>query len=76
MKIFLTFILLSSSLFALEEKLPSTSKSTGEFTPPSHGQLVTQAHTSFFPKVNPITGEYNEQETDLVVAGCQPLSFT
>ena len=75
MKLLFTLLLLTSWVYALEEELPIASKSAGEFVSPSHGQLVTQTHSSFFPKVNPITGEYNEEETDFIVAGCQPLSF-
>ncbi|MCB1181735.1 MAG: hypothetical protein KDK55_06940 [Chlamydiia bacterium] len=36
--------------------------------------FLTSTDNKITPKVNPITGEYCEEELDLVVAGCQPLS--
>lgn len=36
--------------------------------------FLTSTDYKITPKVNPITGEYCEEELDLVVAGCQPLS--
>ncbi len=46
----------------------------GSLAPPpavfSHNET-----SSFLPKVNVITGEYHEEEIDLVVAGCEPISI-
>ncbi len=36
--------------------------------------FLTKTDYKIAPKVNPITGEYTEEEVDLVVAGSQPLS--
>ncbi|MFZ0566338.1 MAG: DUF6531 domain-containing protein, partial [Chlamydiales bacterium] len=36
--------------------------------------FLTSTDNRIMPKVNPITGDYYEEETDLVVAGSQPLS--
>ncbi|MBS0623525.1 MAG: RHS repeat protein [Verrucomicrobia bacterium] len=36
--------------------------------------FLTSTDYKINPKVNPITGEYCEEEVDLVIAGCQPLS--
>ena len=37
--------------------------------------FLTSTDYRITPKVNPITGEYCEEELDLVVAGSQPLSI-
>ena len=37
--------------------------------------FLTSTSYKIAPKVNPITGEYSEEEVDLVVAGAQPLSL-
>lgn len=36
--------------------------------------FLTSTDYKIAPKVNPITGEYCEEELDLVVAGSQPIS--
>ncbi len=41
-----------------------------------HGSIpLSHATSPLLPKVNPISGEYVEEEIDFEVAGCQPLSF-
>ena len=75
MHFFFTFIILASHSYAFENELPKISKHSDAIVSPIHAQLVQHAPTSFFSKVNPITGEYVEEETDLEVPGCEPLSF-
>lgn len=45
------------------------------FSPPSVSQKEISNFASAFPKVNVITGEYCEEECDLIVTGIEPLSF-
>jgi hypothetical protein len=72
MKYLYVLVFLFCCAHALET--PKASK-TDPILSPAKAHLVENFQASFFPKVNPITGEYVEEETDLVVAGCQPLSF-
>src|ERR1700722_283169 len=64
---------LTSYLCAFDE--PEANKSAGEVVSPTRVDIVNHAEKAFLPKVNPISGEYVEEEVDLVVAGCEPLSF-
>ena len=61
----LLFVLLLTPLGACAKEADS----------PYRIEQISHATSSFLPKVNPISGEYVEQEVDLVVAGCEPLSF-
>ena len=77
MKTLLAVVLfLFSTLFALED-LPKASMDAGTYVSPVRPEHVIQTQASFFPKVNPrfCTGEYVEEETDLLVAGCESLHF-
>jgi hypothetical protein len=79
------FILLLTTSYAEENSynegdvlkniIESSTHSVGNHNIPSPGGLVTHSVSSFFPKVNPVSGEYVEEESDLVVAGCEPISF-
>jgi len=64
----LTSLFFGSSLFGIpKNELEAILKD--RFSP------TTQTPYSFTPKVDVITGYYNEDETDLVIAGIEPISF-
>lgn len=70
-------LLLSSSVFAdTDEKieLSDIEASTEQVLDQRQNYFLTSTDYRITPTVNPITGEYCEEEADLVVAGCQPLS--
>jgi hypothetical protein len=65
MKFVLLLLFSFSSLFGVEYANPAPNA--------AHINSGISVHP-LFPKVNPISGEYIEEECDLVVAGCVPLS--
>ncbi|MCC5832531.1 MAG: RHS repeat-associated core domain-containing protein [Chlamydiales bacterium] len=70
---FLFLVLLSSFLSAAEEDYPEVSKE--HILDQQENHFLTSTDCRIAPKVNPVTGEYCEEEIDLVVAGSQPLSL-
>ena len=68
------FLLFVSSLFATED-LPDLQASKEVILDTQENYFLTSTDTRITPKVNPITGEYCEEEVDLVVAGSQPISI-
>lgn len=70
-------LLISSSVFAdTDEKLdlPRIEASKERVLDQRQNYFLTSTDYRMTPKVNPVTGEYCEEEIDLVVAGSQPLS--
>lgn len=66
--VFFIFLLFSSSIFAnVEYEKPQPNRNRDSFNIVAHPLL---------PKVNPLSGEYIEEECDFVVAGCQSLKAT
>ena len=70
------FLLLVITLFAEENPDPFDIQAKKEHTlDQRENYFLTSTDSPITPKVNPITGEYCEEATDLVVAGSQPLSI-
>ena len=46
-------------------------KSESEFSE----KIVTNTPYLMTPKVDAVTGTYHEEEVDLIIAGCEPISF-
>ncbi|NGX61670.1 MAG: hypothetical protein K940chlam9_01159, partial [Chlamydiae bacterium] len=67
---FTLLLLFVSSLFATED-LPDLQASKEVILDTQENYFLTSTDTRITPKVNPITGEYCEEEVDLVVAGSQ-----
>lgn len=71
-------------LFSLFISLNATEKASPPFLTSKGDEAITSdapqltsyvRQPDYVPKVNIFTGEYSEEETDLVVAGCEPLSL-
>ncbi|MCH9625488.1 MAG: hypothetical protein S4CHLAM123_06630 [Chlamydiales bacterium] len=73
MKKFLVLLLVLGSLCAQEESL-DIQLSTAPEMEAQESFFLTSTDYKIAPKVNPVTGEYCEEEVDLVVAGVEPLS--
>lgn len=73
MRLFL-LMLFFASLQAKESNLPETSRHNVKELKGSENNPVTQRN-KISARVNVVTGEYVDESMDLVVAGCQPLSF-
>ena len=55
-------------------ELPDIEESTEHVLDKRQNYFLTSTDYKIAPKVNPVTGEYCEEELDLVVAGSEPLS--
>lgn len=74
-RLLLFFLLLMNFLVAEENSDFLTSLGSKEYVLDQRQNFfLTSTDYRIAPKVNPITGEYCEEELDLVVAGSQPLS--
>lgn len=73
----LSLLLLSlmSSLNGTEETPCDWQMSKGQVISQQENVFLTSTDCKIIPKVNPLTGEYCEEECDLIVAGSQPLSL-
>ena len=72
----ITQLLLAISLFAADEppKFFDLQASKEYVLDQRQNYFLTSTDYRITPKVNPITGEYCEEDVDLIVAGSQPLS--
>ena len=70
----LLFLLLMLQAFVRAEELDIPDASKEHILDKRQNYFLTSTDYRIAPKVNPITGEYCEDELDLVVAGAQPLS--
>ena len=71
-----SLFLISNNTFAETERSPVFEASYSEevILDKQQNHFPTSIDYKIAPKVNPITGEYCEEETDLIVAGACPLS--
>jgi YD repeat-containing protein len=74
MKWIVVFLALCSSLIA-EEDFCDIEASKEKVLDTRENYFLTSTDYRITPKVNPISGEYCEEEMDLVVSGSQPLSL-
>jgi len=74
--LWLIFLLCVSSVFAEEGDIfdPQAGKDRDQIFDQRENYFQTSTPYKITPKVNPITGDLIEEETDLVVAGNEPLS--
>jgi hypothetical protein len=71
-----TLLICLSPLLSASEKDPFHPQAIKEKTlDQRENYFRTSTDYTIHPNVNPITGELNEEETDLVIAGCQPISL-
>jgi hypothetical protein len=73
MQWYVLILALCSCLFAKENPIDLKAKET--ILDHRENFFLTSTDYRIIPKVNPISGEYCEEEMDLMVAGSQPLSI-
>ena len=74
MRWWLVVLSLLPVLLGAHEEIPDIYAAKEEDLSTQENFFLTATDYKIAPKVNPITGEYSEEEVDFVVAGAQPIS--